>query len=640
MRKGAIAGKILYVDLSSGKTWLENTEQYVQRFLGGRSINSFILFNEVNKIYNEDGQYITWSDPRTPLIFGAGCLVGTLMPAANRVSVDSINTFNNGKGSANCGGFWGAELKYAGYDHIVITGQSPAPVYLWIKDDQVELRNASHLWGKLTGETEYSLRKGVGDDNVQIMSIGPAGENMVKGAAIITSPRGSASGSGVGCVMGSKKLKAIAVRGTGAITVAQPAKFMASINRINETIRKTPALQSWRKGIIEGKYLPESPAWDFFGSYKNGQDDFVSLENKKKLVGMENGVPKYKKMMTACFLCPAGCKPVYEIKEGRFKGTKCRNYWINSATYSTKLGLFDPDASIRLYYMCNQLGIDGDVCSNTLAWAFECYEKGLITKQDTEGLELNWGNVDAILAMQKKLAYREGLGDLLAEGAQEAAKKLGKGSEQFAIHMKGQDVVDPFRISKGWGFGLSISPIGGKHLRGSVSAPEITGPPDLEWKPTEYENIPEAVYWTGIVKELEDTIGNCVYVGTWSGTHALTVSDYAELLSAGLGLDLTESTLMMFGKRSFNLEKAFNAMNTNFDRRDDYPPLRYMEDPVKSGPFAGYKCDKDVWDKMLDKYYELHGWDIKTGLQTRKCLEEVGLTDIAEMIAKRNSDKI
>ncbi|MEN6327910.1 MAG: aldehyde ferredoxin oxidoreductase C-terminal domain-containing protein [Syntrophomonas sp.] len=639
MRKGGTAGKILYVDLSSGKTRLEDTEQYVQRFLGGRAINSFILCNEVNKIFDEEGQYITWSDPRTPLIFGAGCLVGTLMPASNRASVDTINAFNNGKGSANVGGFWPTELKYAGYDHIVITGKSPVPVYLWIKDSKVELRDASHLWGKLTGETEYSIRKELGDDSIRVMSIGPAGEKMVKGAGIVSTAR-IAAGCGVGCVMGSKKLKAIAVRGTGAITVAEPAKFMAAATRITEKIKKAPALEGWRKGIIEGKYLAETDTWNLFASYNNGQDDYVPYERRKQLVGMETGVPSFKKMMRACSTCPSGCTAVFEIKEGRFKGTNCINYWINATTFSTKVGLFEPDASIRLFYMCNQLGMDGDMCTNALAWAFECYEKGLITKQDTEGLELNWGNVDAILTLQKKIAYREGLGDLLAEGVNVASEKLGKGSDYFAIHMKGQDIVDPCRAPKGWGFGVTVSPIGGKHLRGSVSAPEVCGPPDVKWKANEYENIPEVVYWTSIVKEIEDSIGNCAYCGTWSGTHALNVSDYAEALSTGLGLDLDESTLMMYGRRSANLEKAFNTLNTNFDRKDDYPPLRYMEEPVKSGPYAGYKCDKDVWDKMLDKFYELHGWDLKTGLQTRKCLEEVGLADIAGMIAKRGSNKI
>ena len=636
---GGIAGKILYVDLGTKAIWVERTDKYAQRFLGGRNINSFILLKEVSKHRKGKETRIEWDDPRNPLIFGVGCLVGTLMPASNRVTIDTINTFNNGKGSANIGGFWGAELKCAGYDHIVIIGKSPTPIYLWIHDDKVQIKDAAHLWGKLTGETERTIQSELEDDRVEVMSIGPAGENLVRGAAIISGPGKSASGSGVGCVMGNKNLKAIAVRGHGYISVAHPKKFMTIVDRILANVRKSPYLHNWRRGIIEGKYLPQSPAWNFLASYKNGQDDFASLEDREKLVGEGKGIPSYNKKMMACHLCPAGCMPILEIEEGPYKGTKCPNYWINSTTYSTKLGLSDPDASIFFHYMCNQFGIDGDMCANTLAWAFECFEKGLITNEDTEGIDLVWGDKEAILLMQKKLALREGIGNLLAEGAKEASKKLGKGSEQFAIHMKGQDTVDPYRIIKGWGFGLSISPIGGKHLRGAVSTPDVTGPPGVDWNPTEYKNVPEVVFWQALVKEIEDIIGNCIYVGTWSGTHALTVQDYAELLSAGIGLDLDESTLLVFGRRGINLEKAFNTMNAGFSRDDDYPPERYMQEPVKSGPFKGHKCDREEWDKMLDRYYELHGWDTETSLQTHSSLVELGLEDIARMILKEKDDQ-
>ncbi|MDD4029307.1 MAG: aldehyde ferredoxin oxidoreductase C-terminal domain-containing protein [Caldisericia bacterium] len=629
---GSLAGKILYVDLALKIIRIEKTEKYAQRFLGGRAINSFILCSEIDKIQKETGNKVKWDNPKNPLIFGVGCLVGTLMPATNRVSIDSINAFNNGKGSANIGGFWGPELKYAGYDHVVIVGKSPTPVYISINDDKIEINDASHLWGKWTSETEKLIKQALGDNMIQIMSIGPAGENLVRGAAIISGPGKSASGSGVGCIMGSKNLKAIAVRGHGAISVADPARFMEIVDNILTNIKKSPYLQSWKKGIIKGKYMPESPVWNCLASYKNGQDDFVPLEKRKLLVGEKTGITSYNKKMMACHLCPAGCMPILEIDQGPFKGTKCPNYWINSTTYSTKLGLFDPETSIRFHYMCNQLGIDGDMCSNTLAWAFECFEKGLITREDSGGIDLHWGNKESILILQKQMAHREGLGALLAEGVSEASKRLGKGSDGFAIHMKGQDTVDPYRIIKGWGFGLSVSPIGGKHLRGAVSTPDVTGPPDVEWNPTDYKNVPEIVYWQAIVKEIEDIIGNCIYVGTWSGIHALTVEIYAEILSASLGLNLNESSLMIFGRRSLNLEKAFNTMNTDFSREDDYPPLRYMLEPVKSGPFAGHKCDKGEWDTMLDRYYELQGWNKATGLQTRVCLTQLGLEDIAEMM--------
>lgn len=296
---GGLAGKILRVDLGSKKISTEDTEKYARRFIGGRMINSFILLNEMKP-------ETKWSDPENMLIFGVGCLVGTLAPGACRVSVETKSPYNNGKGSANFGGHFGPELKYAGFDHVVITSKSEKPVYLWIHDGEVEIRDASSIWGKTTYETETILRGELGDDRIQVASIGPAGENMIRGSIVFTNPGKAAAGSGVGCVMGSKKLKAIAARGHGVVKVAEPERFIAAVNKALVKIKASPYTKGWRQGIIEVKYLPESPIWDYLASTKNGQDDYWPLGKRKRLVGMESGVPKYKKRMMACFACPTG----------------------------------------------------------------------------------------------------------------------------------------------------------------------------------------------------------------------------------------------------------------------------------------------------------------------------------------------
>ena len=626
-KAGGLAGKILRVDLGSGKISTEDTWKYARNYLGGRTINSYILLKEMDP-------ETKFSDPENMLIFGVGCLVGTLAPGACRVSIDTKSPFSNGKGSANFGGHFGPELKYAGFDHIVITGKSKEPVYLWIHDGEAEIRNATSLWGKTTGDTETLLRQELGDERIQVSSIGPAGERGVRGSVVFSNPGKAAGGSGVGFVMGSKKLKAVAVRGHGSVRLADPKRFMAAVNQALAKVQASPYSEGWRKGIIEGKFLPQSPAWNFFASPRNGQDEYWPLEKRARLVGLESGVPRYKKRMMACFGCPVGCLPYSEIGEGKYKGTKGVGYWINSATYSTKLDLDDPEASLRFHLMLNELGLDGDMCSTSLAWAFECFEKGLLSKKDCDGLELRWGDGEAILAMQKKLAYREGIGDFLADGVKESARKLGKGSDSFATHIKGQDSVDPYRADKGWGFGVSISPVGGRHLRGAVSVPEVTGPKGLAWSPTGYENIPEAVFWQSQAKEIEDMAGFCIFVGTWSGAHALELSDYVELISSALGIDLTEEKLMKVGRRGVNLEKAFNTLHAGFDRKDDYPPRRYMEEPVRSGPHAGTRCDREKWDEMLDRFYALNRWDRETGWQTEKSLKELGLGEIAGSLKK------
>jgi aldehyde:ferredoxin oxidoreductase len=625
---GGLVGEILNVDLSSRRIWTEDTEKYAKRFIGGRAVNSFILFNEIS---NET----KWWDAGNMLIFGAGCLVGTLVPGACRVSVDTKSAFNNGKGSANFGGHFGPELKYAGFDHVVIRGQAEKPVYLWIHDGEAEIRDARSVWGKTTYETEETLLEELGDNRIEVASIGPAGENLVRGSAIIGDCAKAAGGSGVGCVMGSKKLKALAVRGHGAVRVAQPERFLGAVNTAIKRVKASPNAKLHRKGLVEGHYSPESPLWDLYADIiRNGEESDWPIEKRRKLVGKDTGVPKYTKKMRACFGCPIGCLPFLEIDSGKYKGTKGIGYTINAAWYSERLDIDNPAASIKFNLLANQLGLDGDMAAVVLSWAFECYEKGLLTREDTDGLELKWGNDDAAIKMMKKLAYRQGIGDLLADGVKEASRKLGKGSEQFAIHMKGQDSVDPYRITKGWGFGCSTSPVAGRHLRGALCSPHTMGPRGLTWSSTGYENIAEAVFWQSQAKEIEDITGVCVYVGTWGGVNALVPSDYAELISSAMGIDLTEEELMLVARRSYNLEKAFNTIHAGFGRKDDYPPPRYMEEPTKSGLYAGHKCDREEWHKMLDRFYELQGWDKETSWQTGNCLLELRLEDVAEKLKR------
>ena len=622
---GGLAGRILRVDLSSRKVSTEDTEKYARRFIGGRAINSFILLNEMSPDTR-------WYDPENMLIFGVGSLVGTLAPGACRVSIETKNVYNNGKGSANFGGHFGPELKYAGFDHIVITGKGENPVYLWIHDGEAEIKDASSMWGKTTYETEATLRQELCDERVQVASIGPAGENLVRGSCVYTNPGKVAGGSGVGCVMGSKKLKAVAVRGHEAVRVADPERFMQAVNKALAKIEASPIVEERRKGALEAIYFPESPAWNFPGPVRNGQDEYWPIEKRIRLAGLESGIPSYKKRMMSCFGCPIGCMPFYEIKEDKYAGTWGIGYWLNSAWYSMRLDLDDPAASLKFQLLANQLGLDGDMASVVLSWAFECYEKGLITRTDTDGLELTWGNEDAILKMVQKLAYRDGIGDFLANGVKEASQRLGKGSEEFAIHMKGQDSVDGYRTRKGYGFGVSTSPVAGRHLRGAVNSPENSGPKGLKWSSAKYENVPEAVFWQAQTKEIEDATGLCIFVGTWGGVHALEVSDYAELISSAMGLDVSEEELMMIARRGINLEKSFNTIHTDFGRSDDYPPLRYMEEPIKSGPYAGHKCDRERWAEMLDRFYKLQGWDKDTGWPTLECLLELGMEDVANQL--------
>lgn len=625
--RGSLAGRILRVDLGTGETWIESTDKYARQYLGGRAINSLILFNEMDP--RKD-----WGDPGNLLIFGVGSLVGTMAPGACRTSIETKNVFSHGKGSANVGGHFGPELKYAGFDHLVITGKSDVPVYLWVHQGKAELRDASAIWGKTTFETEEALEKEHAPRRVRIACVGPAGENGVRGSGVVCDRSKVAGGSGVGCVMGDKKLKAVVACGEGGtIGVVRPEAFFKAVDDALKKVHASPLAEKMRTITLAGRWSdPDSPNWDFLISARNGQDDFWEMEKRVKIAHPETGFPKNRKGISACFMCPIGCMPYSDIQEGSFAGTQGEGFWSNTIMGAVRLDISDPDGITKAWLLANELGLDTDFAANVASWAFECFEKGLLTEKDTDGLRLAWGDAEAYVELLKKVAYRQGIGDLLALGVKEASRKLGRGSEAFALHVKGQDTIEPFRIAKGWALGVATSPVAGRHLRGTSIGGERFGPKGVSFPAHTYEDQPKQVVWQSLTKEMEDILGICVYVGTWSGGYALEPSDYVALANAALGLDLTEEAFFTIARRSYNLEKAFNTLHTDLDRKDDYPPRRYMEEPVKSGPFKAYRCEKQNWDRMLDAFYGLHGWDLETGLQTRSSLEALGMSDAARKL--------
>jgi len=631
--KGCLAGKILRIDLSNQKIWTEETKSYAEKTLGGRGINSLIMINEIET-------KVKWYDPENLLCFGAGSLVGTMVPGACRVDISTINVFSGGKGSANVGGFWGPELKYAGFDNLIIVGKSKKPVYLYISDNNVEIRDASSIWGKDIYETENILRKEIGDEHIKIACIGPAGENRVRGSAIMIDTAKAAGGSGVGCVMGDKRLKAIVVRGHGKIAVAEPEKFMKAVAKCYQKCKEEPNAGMMRKSALNLYSNPEWEGWNTNIVIKNGQDDQWEREKRIRLMNPTTGVPNMQKGARACYSCPIGCMPYIEINKGKYKGDKGEGFWINTIMgHACRFDISDPESVVESWLLTNRLGLDGDYVAAGLSWVFELYEKGIITKKDTDGLELDWGNSKALIKMIKKLAYREGIGDLLADGMVEAAKKIGRNSEYYLIQVKGQPSIEPFRIPKGWALAVSTSPVAGRHLRGATMGSNRYGPKPRpgNFGVTDYQNQANGVVWQGKTKELEDNLGICNYVGTWSGANFLTITDFAELINTGMGLNLNEEELMdHYAVIGRNLEKAFNALHTNMSREDDLPPERFREEEVKSGPYKGFKIDENKYNEMLDEFYEISGWDKKTGIQTRLGLEKLGLKGIAEKLAKQD----
>ena len=529
---GALAGKILRVDLTTGKIRTESSEPYAARTLGGRGTNSLILIKEI-----EPGT--KWNDPGNLLCFGAGSLVGTAAPGACRTDISTINVFSGGKGSANVGGSWGAELKYAGFDHIIIRGKAESPVYLYITDGRAEIRDAAWLWGKTTYETENLLRQELGDERIEIAAIGPAGENRVRGSAILIDTAKAAGGSGVGCVMGDKKLKAVVVRGHGKIEVFDPRGFMEAVAKTHRQCEANrDKVRSMRQSGAARFENLDFEAWETCMVIRNGQDDYWEREKRARLMNPEAGVPSMRRKVRACFSCPTGCMPFMEKARGKYEEMKGEGFWINALWSVARFDISDPETAVAFWLLANELGLDTDYVAAGLAWVFECYEKGLHRSQGTDGLKARLGErrsphrADA----QTRLSGK-GSGICWPTGWWKPPGKIGQGSEYFLAHLKGQPSIEPFRIPKGWGLGVATSPVAGRHLRGAIRGPVHSGPGGNDYDIVHYPNQAKAVVWQAKTKELEDNLGICNYVGTWSGAHFLTPENYAELVRTGHGAE-------------------------------------------------------------------------------------------------------
>jgi aldehyde:ferredoxin oxidoreductase len=455
----AYAGKILRVNLSNGLISTEPTLNYAREWGGSTGIAIKILYDELRS-------WITPYEPANKIIFGAGTLIGTTAPGACKSSISTLSPLTGGWGSGLSDSYVGGELKYAGYDSIVIEGKAHDPVYLWIHDDHVEIREASHLWGNTTWETLDRIRNDLGDSTLHTVSIGPAGENLVRGACVIQD-RGRAFGRcGVGSVMGSKNLKAIVVKGTGAVRVADRKRFMETVRKSRTMFEQATTLETMRQyGTLAGV----QSKIDVCGiNYKNFQECSLP-DDMAKTIDPRNTIDKYEVSRQSFPGCAVGCGRLLHITEGPYAGLKteaCQMEVLN--TIQTRLAMRDSTFMFKANAYCNQLGLDVDAAGGPIGWAMECFQRGIIDEKDTDGLKLEWGDPDVVLDLIRKISYREGFGNILAEGCARAANIIGRDSDYYAMHMKGQDLYEPCRGSLGWALGTTTSTRGGGHTTGAI----------------------------------------------------------------------------------------------------------------------------------------------------------------------------
>jgi aldehyde:ferredoxin oxidoreductase len=539
--------------------------------------------------------------------------------------------------------YLGGQLRYAGYDLVVIEGKAHSPVYLWICDDSVEIRDASHLWGKTTWESLEMIREELGDPTLHTLSIGPAGENLVRGACVLQD-RGRAFGRcGTGSVMGSKNLKLVAAKGTGSVKAADPDRFMKAAAKCREMLKKAKSYERLQQYGTLSIFQKKQEICNI--SYKNFQecripDDMAAFMHPLKTCD------KYRKAQSSFPGCGVGgCGRVMCITEGPYAGLKadCCQFETLS-TLQARLAVWEPTFMIKANALCNELGLDVDMVGGVIGWAMECYQRGIIDERDTGGLRLEWGDAATALDLIRMIAYREGLGHILAEGCARASDLIGRDSDYYCLHIKGQDLYENCRGLNGWALGTVTSTRGGGHTTGAVAceqapslnvekAKEIYGVENPH-RPQEYAGKAKMVYYIEVLNRINNSLGVCCFNTTYIDVEMPGLPELAELYSAATGWETHPEDFKRLAMRQLNLEKAFNLRHTSFDRKDDMPTPRDLNEPIPTGDLAGWKIDEEKWNQMLDEYYDLHGWDRDTSFPTRRTLADLGLEEVADDLEK------
>jgi aldehyde:ferredoxin oxidoreductase len=622
--------KILRVDLSLGTTKIETlSEEFYRLYPGGKALAGYILLNEMAP--NTDP-----FSPENVLVIANGLLTGAPVSTATRYIVSARSPLTNAYGESEAGGFWGPELKMAGFESIVITGKSPSPVYIWIQDDKVEIRPADHLWGKLTDEVQRDIREELGDKKIRVLQIGPAGENLVRFAGITNDLRHFNGRNGMGAVMGSKNLRAIAVRGrTRYQEIAHHPKTLKALgSTLAKRVKNNP--QAWglqdkgTPGIVEPLHVSGMlPTRNFReGAFENVDEIKWEVYEKELLTARRT-----------CYACAIRCK-----REVRVDGEESQ---LGGPEYET-LGALGPNCGVGDLHaiakgneLCNAYMLDSISTGMTISFAMECFEHGLLTLEDTGGLDLRFGNADALLAMIEQIATRQGLGNLLAEGVMRAAEKIGGDAKYFAIHVKGQEL--PMHEPRGKynvGIGYAISEIGADHL---VVAHDtmLANADGLPFKNAEDLGFVEAhparsmnnekirqFYILEKVTSFEKVIGYCFF-GPAPRSFILP-AEVVESANAATGWQLDLDELMEIGERATNLARVFNARE-GFTRQHDTLPERIFS-PLEAGSLEGESFPRDEFESALTELYNLKGWDSKTGIPTRERLSALSLDWAAEML--------
>ncbi len=622
-------GKIMHVNLSSGEMWTEEPGAVFYRtYMGGWGLIAHYLLKELPKGARPLG-------PENLLVFATGITTGAPIAGAGRSALGAKSPLTGGFGASEVGGWWGAELTMAGLDALVITGRAEKPVYLWIKDGSAAIRPADHLWGMLTAETEAALRQELGDARIRVAQIGPAGERLSPIAAVMHDVNRAAGRTGLGAVMGAKNLKAVVVRGTGRKEIADRRALLelARWYRDNYLTSTGWAAELREDGTAAGV------SQHLFGGLPTLNFQRGTFDDWEQITGARMTATILKDRH-ACFSCPMHCKRVVAVEEGPYIVDPIYGgpEYETIAALGSGCGVGDLAAIAKANEICNAYGLDTISCGVSISWAMECFERGLLTSEDTGGLDLRFGDAGTLVKAVELMGKREGFGRLLSEGSRQAAAAIGRGSERYAMQVKGQELpMHEPRVKYALGLGYAVSPTGADHMH-NLHDLDYTSDEGIACarpfgilEPLPFDDLGPAkmrlaateISW----KTVNNVLGFCAFVSNSLGRLRLLAA-----VEAITGWDTSLHELLRAGERAYTMGRAFNARE-GFTVADDVIPSRFFE-PFREGPSAGNALPPREFERARTLFYQMMGWDENTGCPTAWKLHELGVGWVADELCR------
>ena len=629
----ALNRKIAYIDLDTETITLEAIPiEWRRKFVGGRGLDAYLLYTNTPGGCDPLG-----SD--NVVVISAGLLGGTLASSASRTHIAAKSPLTNLFGSASMGGFFAPEMRWAGIDHFVIRGKANRPVYIFAHDGEIEIRDADHLWGAGVYDTQAIISRELGDQETQTLCIGPAGENLVRFASVITGRKDAAARTGMGAVLGSKNLKALACRGTMEIEIHNPEEALEYNKKAIDQVISSKASQSmqrWGTNFMFG-------ITNTTGLVRTRNFQYNQLPKSEDLEA-EN-LDEYSIGMDACFGCQVHCRHRYLIKEGEYAGTYAVGPdYTSQGAFGAEVGCRSMNTVLVGNHLVNDYGIDTLETGSMIAWAMELYEKGIITDKETHGLKLEWGNDTAVTEMIKQIAFRKGLGDTLAEGPLRAARKLGPDSMKYLIQVKGMSNLNTDeRATPALALSVAVSSRGSDHLRGIPAIDLYNLPmevldriyrqPDgydgpLSNSFSAYEGKARMVMWQEQCYMAVESLGVCKYHTVFLSPNHPAFTEFSRWIELNTGLEFSEMDLWDCANRSYTIERLFN-LREGMTRDDDWLSDRYFDEPTRLGlpGVRGRRIDRQKFNGMLDEYYRLHQWD-EAGIPTPELLKRLDISDL------------